>query len=97
MQMDRIAPKEVQVLYRSLGRVHVFTSPHLPGLHHAHMDLRKAFDTLPDVVAELVELQYNQCHHYSLDRNFEAFEETLRSTSELPVFKLSVDRAAVHA
>lgn len=95
--MDRIAPKEVQVLYRNLGRVHVFTSPDLPGLHHAHMNLKTAFETLPEVVADLVHLQYKKSHHYSLDRAFEEFQETLRSPDEWPVFKLSADSAVTTA
>lgn len=89
--MTGIAPKEVRVLYRDLGQVHVFTSPDLPGLHHANVDIRKAYETLPALVAELVELQFKQHEHYRLDRDFDAFQATLNSSEEMPVFSLSAE------
>ncbi len=63
-------PDELDILHRQLGEVHVFTSPDLAGLHHAHVDLLILYDTLPAVVSDLVRLQWNEWELFVCDRPF---------------------------
>ncbi len=86
------APKAICVTYRRVGPVHVFTSTDLPGLYHAHADLRTAFNTLNEVVADLVRHQFNEETHYTVDREFDRFEAELHEADRIPpIFKLTVD------
>ncbi len=89
--------QEIQVQYRDLGGIHVFTATELPGLHHANRDLRRAFDTLPAVVNELVKRQYGLEPCYRAKSTFDDFEHTIETLDVLPIVILESTRQPVAA
>ncbi|MFN8727669.1 MAG: hypothetical protein ACK5XB_19235 [Rhodospirillales bacterium] len=89
------APKAICVTYRKVGLVHVFTSSDLPGLYHAHADLEAAFNSLIDVVADLVRHQFGEPTHYTVDRDFASFKaELLEADRVPPIFNLTAEKVA---
>ena len=86
---QQAAPAEVLVLYQPLEKdVHVFVLGNLPGLHHAHKDLRRAYDTLETAVNQLARHCFGDAVRYTLDQNFDAFRARLaREPSQVLTMK----------
>lgn len=89
--------QEIQVQYRDLGGIHVFTATALPGLHHAHRDLRTAFDTLPAVVNELVKRQFGLEPGYRAQTPFAEFSRAVDTLDTPPIVILESTRELVAA
>jgi hypothetical protein len=89
-----IVPAMVRIFYRHAGRVHVFTSPDMRGLHVGHSDLRQAFALIPQAVSGLVELETGVEAVYEAEVSFEEFEAQLSNNSSdglaEPVLKIKV-------
>jgi hypothetical protein len=53
-----MAPDTVQVMYRNVDGVHVFTSEDIRGLYVAARDLRQAYEEVPQALHDL--LKFNK-------------------------------------
>lgn len=62
------APDTLRIFHKTLdGGIHVWTSPDLPGLYHAHKDYDAGLQTLPLVAADLVRHEFGQKMDYDID------------------------------
>ena len=52
-----MAPETVQVMYRNIDGVHVFTSDDVRGLYVADRDLRRAYSEVADALRDLMKYQ----------------------------------------
>lgn len=56
---QQIPPKEVHLLYREVGRTHVFTAEEFRGFHIGARDLKKAYEQAITALGEHVSLTLN--------------------------------------
>ena len=83
--MGSVAPYEVHALYSVQNGLHVFTSRELPGMVHANLDLRKAFESLSDTVGQMVSIRYGVSEHYRASVTFDEFKRTIDTPGSLPI------------
>jgi hypothetical protein len=53
-------PENIEVVYRNLEGVHVFTSDQSVGLYVAHRNVLEAYDSIPEGLSKLNEAKYGK-------------------------------------
>ena len=73
-------PDEIILVYRPVGRSHVFTAkgPELSGFHISHPDLKTAFHLAGAALGKHVALIYDTEPRYEFERSFKDFETHLK-------------------
>lgn len=90
-------PSEIIIVYRGVGKTHVFTSPELRGFHIGSASLKTVFDTAPDALSKHVSLLFGSDVHYHLDMSFKEFEASLDSSEPmLPGLLIAYIKGAYH-
>jgi hypothetical protein len=76
-------PAEITLVYRPVGKSHVFTSasPEMSGFHMSHPSLKCAFELASFGLGKHVSELYNCNAAYKVDGNFEDFEAHLKGDS----------------
>lgn len=73
MTTQLLPPSEVNLIYRNVGRTHVFTAMELPGFHIGSSQLEHAFNKATEALNEHVSKLYRCEATYQLEFKYEAF------------------------
>jgi hypothetical protein len=89
-------PPEVTLIYRELGKTHIFTVAELRGFHVGSSSRSFVFNQLAEALSEHVSLVYGCKAQYRLEVAYEEFEARLNG-GELRAPFLIAKRAEEHA
>ena len=98
MSRNAAPPPEVTLVYREVGKTHVFTAANLRGFHVGSSSLHFAFDHLAAALGEHVSRACNCEASYRLQVSYDEFERHLTGcelTGNFVVAKRALDEARV--
>jgi hypothetical protein len=81
MATQLLPPSEVNLIYRNVGRTHVFTAMELPGFHIGSSKLDYAFNKAAEALNEHVSKLYKCDATYQLEYDFESFLAQIDSSN----------------
>ena len=81
MTMQVLPPSEVNLIYRNVGRTHVFTAMELPGFHIGSSLLEHAFNKAAEALNEHVSKLYRCEATYQLEFKYDAFLAQIGSST----------------
>jgi hypothetical protein len=73
MSPQALPPTEVNLIYRNVGKTHVFTALELPGFHIGSSKLEHVFKQATDALNEHVSRLYKCDAKYQIEFTYEAF------------------------
>lgn len=73
MATQLLPPSEVNLIYRNVGKTHVFTAMELPGFHIGSSRLEHAFNKATEALNEHVSKLYKCEATYQLEFDYDAF------------------------
>ena len=76
-------PESVRIFHHRAGRVHIFTSRDLRGLHVGHADLGTAFELITEAVSGLVRLNTGVEAFYEPEMTFEEFRAHVEGEGDI--------------
>jgi hypothetical protein len=76
-------PSQVTLVYREVGKTHVFTAIECRGLHVGSKDLKDAFENAIDALGQHVSLLYKSNVEYEAEITFEEFLDHMKRGSSL--------------
>lgn len=78
-------PSEVTLVYRELGKTHVFTAQELKGLHIGSSSLQTAFEQAIIALGEHVSRVFGCDAEYEAELSYDDFQRHLRADSASPL------------
>lgn len=75
-------PVEVTLVYREVGKTHVFTAPDLHGFHIGSSVLKNAYEQAVIALGQHVSRVFDCNVAYRMDRSFKEFESLLKKDDE---------------
>lgn len=75
--VTKTPPTSVTLIYRAIGKTHVFTAQEFKGFHIGSSSLRKAYEQAIKALGEHVSLIYGQSVEYETRQTYEAFQRKL--------------------
>lgn len=75
-------PAEVTLVYREVGKTHVFTAPDFRGFHIGSSVLKTAYEQAVIALGEHISRVYNCPASYRIERSFKEFETLLKKEDE---------------